>query len=51
MALMEVAVTLTEWRVTPTSGTSGVPKVREDRGGAVWQFRGVPEDAATAFYG
>lgn len=50
MALMEVAVTLTDWRVTPTSGTSGVPKVREDRG-AVWKFRGVPEDAATAFYG
>lgn len=51
MALMEVAVTLTDWRVTPTSGTSGVPNAREDRGAAVWKFRGVPEDAATAFHG
>jgi len=48
MALMEVAVTLTEWRVTSTSGTRRSKSSRGPGGGL--EFRGVPEDAATAFY-
>lgn len=45
----EVAVTLTEWRATPVGGKPAAPKAREDWE-AIWKSRGVPEDAATAFY-
>lgn len=45
----EVTVALTEWRVTPASGRLGALKLREDWE-SVWKARGVPGDAATAFY-
>ncbi len=45
----EVVVKLTQWRVTSADGEPAAPKVREDWA-PVWAARGVPEDAATAFY-
>lgn len=45
----EVAVTLTQWHVTPAVGEPAAPMVREDWE-PVWKARSVPEDAATAFY-
>ncbi len=45
----DVSVALSEWRVSPSGGISVAPKVREDWE-TVWKARGVPEEAATAFY-
>lgn len=45
----EVTVALTEWRVTATGIAPSAPKLREEWE-TVWKARGVPEDAATAFY-
>lgn len=45
----ETTVTLTAWRVTATGIAPSAPKLREEWE-TVWKARGVPEDAATAFY-
>ena len=45
----EVTLSLAEWRVTPAGGEAAAPTVREDWE-TIWKARGVPEDAATAFY-
>jgi hypothetical protein len=45
----ETTVELTAWRVTATGINPSAPKVREEWE-TVWKTRGVPEDAATAFY-
>lgn len=45
----EVTVALSEWRVMPTGGAASAPRSRE-AWEAIWKARGVPEDAATAFY-
>lgn len=45
----ETTVALSRWQVMPVGGTPSAPTVREDWE-AVWKSRGVPEDAATAFY-
>lgn len=45
----EINVALGQWQVRPTKGEPSAPKVREDWE-VVWKARGVPQDAATAFY-
>ncbi|MDX2288202.1 MAG: hypothetical protein NW217_05205 [Hyphomicrobiaceae bacterium] len=45
----EITVALADWRVSARGEPPRPPHMREDWG-AVWTARGVPEEAATAFY-
>lgn len=46
---LETTVELSAWRVAATGIATSAPKLREEWE-TVWKARGVPEDAATAFY-